>query len=390
VGTGANPFLNASLSPDGSRALFWGGDGIVLYDYINWKPLETLSSRPGLSCVWIANNDVIIGDDLKIERIHLAAGNAGSGVVRRDLICLSSVDAFGFEEGGADPHILVRNSGSWYATDGREPWTAAANPVLRTAAQNSGSYRVYLEEQGGGPYENIPMVRNTASVGTAALIPRPEGRSGLREIGLCFDLYDDAEGLPEVLDALNRFGVRATFFLGGEFIRRYPRAAADIAAAGHETASLFFATIDLSDSRYRIAGDFIARGLARNEDEFYTATGRELALIWHPPYYASSAEITGAAAQAGYVTIGRDVDPLDWVSREDEKNFSLPRYSAADIIDRIMAAAKPGSVVPVRMGILPGGRNDYLFNRINVLLDALIRDGYSIVPVSVLMEHAKK
>jgi peptidoglycan/xylan/chitin deacetylase (PgdA/CDA1 family) len=387
MGTGANPSLNGSLSPNGSRALFWGEDGIVLYDYINWKPLETLSRRPGLSCVWITNDEVIIGDDLKTERIRLAAG---SGVIRRDLVCLSSAAVFGFEDSGAEPRILAQNSGSWYATDGKGPWTAVPTPALRPAAQSSGRYRVYLEQQSGGPYENIPMVRNSASVGTAALIPRPENRNGLREIGLCFDLYDDAEGLPEVLDALDRFGLRATFFLGGEFIRRYPRAASDIAAAGHETASLFFAPIDLSDSRYRIAGDFIAQGLARNEDEFYRATGGELALIWHPPYYASSIEIAGAAAQAGYVTISRDVDPLDWVSREDEKNLSLPQYSAADMIDRIIAASKPGSVVPVRLGLLRGGRGDYLFSRINVLLDALIQEGYTIAPLSALTERAKQ
>ena len=59
------------------------------------------------------------------------------------------------------------------------------------------------------------------------------------------------------------------------------------------------------------------------------------------------------------------------------------------MIDRIMDTVNPGSIIPVRLGLLPGGRNDYLFNRINVLLEALIRDGYSIVPVSTLVEHAK-
>jgi peptidoglycan/xylan/chitin deacetylase (PgdA/CDA1 family) len=391
-GAGANPSLNGELSPDGSRALFWGEEGIVLYDYINWKPLETLSVHRGLSCVWISNDDIVTGDELKIERVRLASGSA---VSRRDLICLSSALAFGFEdkdslgdeESRQDPRILALSAGGWFVTDGRSPWTSAGNPAVRPALQLSSRYRVYLENQNAGPYDNIPMVRNITSVGTASLLPRGENRTGLKELSLCFDLYDDAEGLPEVLEALDRFGVKATFFLGGEFIRRYPGAASDIAAAGHETASLFFAAIDLSDSRYSIDDDFISRGLARNEDEFYRATGRELTLIWHPPYYAASPEISASAARAGYRTVARDVDPLDWVSREDEKRLSLPQYSAADMIDRIVTARKPGSVIPVRLGLLSGGRSDYLFSRINVLLDALVREGYSVVPVSALKDY---
>jgi peptidoglycan/xylan/chitin deacetylase (PgdA/CDA1 family) len=236
------------------------------------------------------------------------------------------------------------------------------------------------------------MVRNITSVGTRSLLPGVDyqgRRAGLRELGLCFDLYDDAEGLPWVLEALNRFGVKATFFLNGEFIRRHPGAAKDIADAGHEAASMFFAPLDLSDSRYRISGDFIARGLARNEDEFFKAAGAELSLLWHPPYYASSTEIAAAAFRAGYTTLGRDFDPLDWVNREEEQRLGLAQYSASDLIDRIIEAKTPGALIPIRMGLLPGGRKDYLFSRINVLLDALFREGYTVVPVSVLLDHRR-
>jgi peptidoglycan/xylan/chitin deacetylase (PgdA/CDA1 family) len=397
-----------ALSPDGSRALFWGEKGIVLYDYVNWRPLLTVSGLPAFSCLWVGNNEFIAGDEGRIERVRPSG--------ERALVCLSSAGEFGFEERGG--RILARNGNAWFVSDGTSPWAEIANPVLRGASQISGRYRVYLEKQGAGPYENLPMIRNTASVGTAALLPNagwvsyaPEDssgtrnavpaspempglfthgpRGGIREAALCFDLYDDITGLPEVLDALNRFGVRATFFLNGEFIRLHPAAAREISGKGHETASMFFAPIDLSDARYRIGNDFISRGLARNEDEFYQASGGELSLLWHPPYYAASAEIIDAAAGAGYRTIGRDVDPMDWVSLDDVNRIVISQDSAADIIDRIMEAKQPGSVIPIRLGLLPGGRRDYLFNRINVLLDALIRSGYSLVPVSTLIEHAR-
>jgi peptidoglycan/xylan/chitin deacetylase (PgdA/CDA1 family) len=404
-------FLGAALSPDGTRAVFWGEGGVALYDYADWRPLEVLSVRPAYACIWLGSQELITGDGSRIERIRLSGSRTASP--GRDLICLSSADDFGFEERGE--RILARTGGVWYVTDGRAPWTELSNPSLRPVSVTSGRYRVYLERQVSGPYENIPMIRNTVSVGTSPLLPgggfppsypddgpvraeeplRPgepfthSRRQGLREAAVCFDLYDDITGLPGVLETLRRFGIRATFFLNGEFIRRHPAAVRDIVEAGHETASMFFAIIDLSDSRYRIQSDFISRGLARNEDEFFNTTRNELSLIWHAPYYTASAEIVAAAGQAGYITVGRDVDPMDWVSREDVRRGGVAQYSAPDMIDRIMEQKRPGSIIPIRLGLLAGGRPDYLYTRLGVLLDALIREGYSVTPVSTLIEHAR-
>jgi peptidoglycan/xylan/chitin deacetylase (PgdA/CDA1 family) len=388
------------LSPDGTRALFWGKKGIVLYDYINWRIQRTISSRPSFSCLWLSNEEFVTGDDRRIERVRLSGA--------RSLVCLAAVSEYCFEERGRG--ILAQNDGAWFVTDGNSPWAEVSNPRRRNPSQVSSRYRVYLENQISGPYENLPMIRNTTGVGTTALVqgfqyqrespaadlPEAPGgifshgpRTGMREVALCFDLYDDITGLPQVLDSLNRFGFRATFFLNGEFIRRYPEAARIIAGTEHEAASMFFAPIDLSDSRFRIGGDFISQGLARNEDEFYRASQKELALLWHPPYYAGSAEIAEAAARAGYRSSGRDVDPMDWISREDARSLGVAQLSAGDMIERIMEAKRPGSIIPVRLGIFSGSWSDYLFLRLDVLLDALVRSGYTVVPVSTLMEHAK-
>ncbi|MDR1176129.1 MAG: polysaccharide deacetylase family protein [Treponema sp.] len=397
-------FSGASLSPDGSKALFWGEPGVSIYDYVNWKSLAVLSGNPAQECLWINNEEMVCADGERIDRVYFRGER-----VSRELICLSGAAEAGFGERGN--RILAKSGNRWYATDGSSPWTETAEERIRKPVQLSGTYRVYLENQSGGPCENLPMIRNVSSVGTQFLIPAFEYeadeapvppsvetgsalfshglRKGLREVALCFDLYDDAEGLPQTLESLRRFGYRASFFLNGEFIRRHPAAAASISGAGHETASMFYAPIDLSDVRYQVGGDYIARGLARNEDEFFKAAGAELSLLWHPPWYSASEEIISAAAAAGYRTIGRDVDPLDWVSRDDARRFAFNQYSAPEMIDRIMSQKLPGSIIPVRLGILPGGRSDYLFLKLELLLDALARSGYTIVPVSTLIEHAR-
>ena len=147
---------------------------------------------------------------------------------------------------------------------------------------------------------------------------------------------------------------------------------------------MFYVPLDLSDSRFRVTGEFIARGLARNEDEYHKATGRELSLIWHPPWYSLSPEIALHAAAAGYRTVSRDIDPGDWMSREDALRIGMEPLFAAEMIDGIMDSVRGGSIIPVRLGLLPGGRKEYLFNKVELLLDAIIRAGYEIVPVSAL------
>jgi peptidoglycan/xylan/chitin deacetylase (PgdA/CDA1 family) len=383
------PSSQCAISPDGSRALFWGENGLALWDYINWQPIETPDWSPVYSCVWLNSGEYIVGNGQRIERISLSG--------QRRLVCLSNAEEYCFELTGENPRILALSGGDWFASDGRNPWTRVIDPRRRPASQVSGRYRVYLEGRSAGPYENIPMIRNVTSVGTASLLPasnsqeagRPAKAAGGQKLALCFDLYDDDTGLPQTLGALRRFGIKATFFLNGDFIRRHPGSAAAIVEAGHEAASLFYAPIDFADSRYRVSDDYIAQGLARNEDEFYGATGRELSLLWHPPLHRSSPEISAAASKAGYLTAIRDLDPMDWLSREEAQRLGVQQYTASEIIERIIADKKPGAIVPIRLGLLPGGSDDYLFLRVEVLLDALIRSGCDIVPVSAIIGTGK-
>jgi len=374
---------NGALSPDGTTAVFWGENGLELWNYTDWQLIDKLIPEPVFSCAWINNRQIILGSSRFIEEINVSGAN-----YTRRRICLSGAEEFGYEETARGPsRILARMGTEWFATDGRIPWTPIASPQLRQAVTFSERFRVFLEPQPSGHFKNIPMIRSVHSTGTLSLVSRHTinraftlGRK--TQIALCFDLYDDDTGLPQVLAALRRHNIKATFFMNGNFIRRNPLAASAVATAGHELASLFYAPIDFSDTRYRVTTDFIAQGLARNEDEFYRATGKELSVLWHPPFYRSSNLSNAAAASAGYITINRSVDPGDWLSREDALRLNLRQTPASEMIDQIIARKTANAVVPVRLGLLPGGRDEYLYQRIDVLLDALFRSGCEIIPVS--------
>ena len=74
-----------------------------------------------------------------------------------------------------------------------------------------------------------------------------------------------------------------------------PTLVKEIADSGHEVGSLFYAYFNMTDSRFAVDRDFVKGGLARNEDDYFAATGRELSLLWHAPYYIVNSEIIAAA-----------------------------------------------------------------------------------------------
>ena len=372
---------NGALSPDGTKAIFWGEKGLELWDFTNWRLIQKLKDEPILSCAWVNNVRFVSGTYKQIEEINIS-----TNTVTQRRICLSGADEIGFEA-SLRGRVFVRAGSDWYATDTRSGWTAETEPQMRPVSLATDRFRVYLDPQSSGPFKNIPMIRNTQVIGTTSLmarhtVSRAYPQRNFTRIALCFDLYDDDTGLYHVLAALKRNNIRATFFLNGEFIRRNPQSALAIAEAGHETASMFYAPIYFSDSRYRITREFITQGLARNEDEFFNATGRELVLLWHPPYYRNSSLITSSAAAAGYTIINRTIDLQDWVSREESGRLNLRQIPASQMIEQIIDNRRAPAIIPIRIGLLPGGRDEYLYQRIDVLLDALVRSGIGVVTVS--------
>jgi hypothetical protein len=382
--------LNAALSPDETKVIFWDNEGIELWDYENWRIIQNLSGGNVYSCVWINEREIALGNDKTIDVINIS-GNAAS---RRRTVCFSDLDEFSFEESrnerGRELLIAARVGSSMYTSDGINPWLQSNAIQLRKPSAVSDNYRVFIENQPYGPFKNIPMIRKTSSTGTIPLLSKHTENNAYTKttsypIALCFDLYDDDTGLQYVLNALHNSNIRATFFLNGDFIRRNPAAAKTIADYGHEIGSLFYAPIDLSDSRYRITSEFITQGLARNEDEFFKAAGAEFSLLWHPPYYRSSAAINNAAISSGYITVSRDVDCGDWLPKDEALRLRLRNFSSSEMIEQIIEKKKSHAVIPIRLGLLPGGRDDYLFQRIDVLLDALIRSGCETVVVSKIL-----
>ncbi|MDC7239390.1 MAG: polysaccharide deacetylase family protein, partial [Spirochaetales bacterium] len=200
-----------------------------------------------------------------------------------------------------------------------------------------------------------------------------------KEIALVFNAVDSADGTPELLDQLYRYRVPATFFLNGDFIGGNPLETRMIAESGHTVGSLFYSMVDLSSAQ--VDKNFLKKGLARNEDDYFIATGREMAMLWHTPGYFINSEILETSASMQYVFIGTDIPVND-------RSGSPGGYDAVAEAEKLISRVRSGSILTLTIGS-GEGQNEYLFRALPMIFDHLIREGYTFVDLQDMMNASR-
>lgn len=394
--------MDLQLSPDEGTVAAVQADGIALYSAESWARQKTRPHPMPIHVLWSTDEELVVAGTYFTELWNLRSGESR-------LISFSQPGKFSFSED--EQSILLENESSFYRGSlTGDSWAKTGLGAFREKKVVSDAYRVYLEQSPDRMYRNRVMVRDMRQYLTRSPLEKPAAqyepfppreeavdfslfahgsRIRRRELALVFNAVDSIEGLPAILGTLSEYKIRATFFVNGEVIRRYPDAVREIAEAGHEVGSLFYAYFNMTDSHFQVDREFIKKGLARNEDDYFAATGRELALLWHAPYYFVSSEIIAASREMNYTYVSRDLDSLDWVTTDLGRTAPDIYLPSARLVERMAAQKKPGSIVPILAGTPAGQREDYLFQKLDLLIDALLRQGYSVVSVSTLMEHAR-
>src|SRR4051794_27526545 len=196
---------------------------------------------------------------------------------------------------------------------------------------------------------------------------------GLERVGagvaLTFDDGPDPDGTPAVLDALDRAGVRATFFLVGEQLMRHHALAREAAARGHELALHGYGHVEhdtlspqgARDARPRAVGAFEAspgrgarffRPPSGRFSEPSSAACRPLGL---EPVYWSAWGLDWEPLPADRIAdvAARDLDDGAIVLLHDSARYGH-RPDAGSTADAVVAIAAAGAEKRRQMG--PNGR----------------------------------
>ena len=186
-------------------------------------------------------------------------------------------------------------------------------------------------------------------------------------ISVSFDAAWGNEDTQQLIDILGRYNVRATFFVVGEWVDKYPESVKALHDAGHEVMN------HSNDHAHmtKLSRDEILADVNACNDKIEAVTGVRPTLI-RPPYGEYDDNVITAIRAAGMEPIQWDVDSLDWKD-----------LAADEITRRVTGKAQAGSIV------LFHNAAKHTPEALPAILETLLGQGYTFVPVSELILPGK-
>ncbi len=187
-----------------------------------------------------------------------------------------------------------------------------------------------------------------------------------RQIALSFDDGPHPRLTPEILDILDEYGVRATFFMIGVNVENYPDAAREVIKRGHEVGNHTYHHRHVEG----LDEGTLALELTRCEDALEELCEYRPHLF-RPPEGAINEYICHSSDIGDYSLILWSLDTRDW----EEKNAEV-------IASRVLSDIQPGDIILMHDYI---GNNSKTPQALKILLPKLMALGYEPVTVSQLL-----
>jgi peptidoglycan-N-acetylglucosamine deacetylase len=239
----------------------------------------------------------------------------------------------------------------------------------------------------GRPLHSAPTL-TAAGIGLAAgglmvyewLSPRSwlygpvfwRSRTEERIIALTFDDGPCHPYTNQLMEILDRAGIRATFFMPGHNVRREPRLAAEVASR-HVVGNHTFTHPRLAWSRTRRVREELERG----QEAIQGATGT-LPTVFRVPHGWYGPQVISTAAELGLRCVGWSVMAWDW-----------NRPPADTIRRRILRGAGPGGITLLHDGqdtdAFPKADRSRTIAAVPQIIRTLRDGGYSFATVPELI-----
>lgn len=194
-------------------------------------------------------------------------------------------------------------------------------------------------------------------------VPIYRGNPEKKQMALMINVAWGTEYIEDILNALDEFQVKATFFLDGSWTTANPEVAKEIAQRGHEIGNHAYSHPDMS----KLDKASQLRQITRTNQAILAATGGTPKLFAPPSGAYNDTTVTTAHGQ-NMRTILWTVDTIDW-----------QKPPATTIQQRVLSKAQNGALVlmhptePTRVAL-------------RTILQGLQQKGYGLVTVSTLLD----
>lgn len=203
----------------------------------------------------------------------------------------------------------------------------------------------------------------TQTAQTDRILPIYSVERDNKTVALSFDAAWGNEDTQQLIDILTDHGVKATFFLVGQWVDRYPESVKALAEAGMDV-------MNHSDDHAHFSQlseqDIISNVNACN-DKIEAITGTRPTLF-RCPYGEYDNHVVSAVNSMGMHVIQWNVDSLDW-----------KELSAQEITARVTKQVVPGSIILFHNAAL------HTPEALPGIIEYLQQEGYEILPVSQLI-----
>lgn len=184
-----------------------------------------------------------------------------------------------------------------------------------------------------------------------------------KKIAISFDAAWGDEFTDDILDTLDKYNVKTTFFLVGFWVDKYPNMVKKIHERGHEIGNHSSTHPNMS----KLSKEEITKELKTTGDKIAAITGKD-PVVFRPPFGDYNNLLIETAEELKYFTIQWDVDSLDW-----------KELGAQAVVERVTRNIRKGSIV------LFHNNAKYVSEYLPLVLEKLQAEGYEIIPISDLI-----
>lgn len=171
------------------------------------------------------------------------------------------------------------------------------------------------------------------------------------------------EDTGKLIEILGKYNVKATFFVVGEWVDKYPESVKQLSDAGHEVMN----HSDTHPHMSQISLEKISEQIATCNDKIEKITGRR-PILHRAPYGEYTNTLIEVLESMNMYCIQWDVDSLDWKD-----------YDADRIYTKVTSSVKSGSICLFHNAAL------HTPEALPRIIEKLQSDGYEIVPISKLI-----